>query len=86
MKNESPELPHKMILYHGTNRKISNLKENSFLTNVLTEASAFASIKGGDLIYEFHVNENEVTRDRHTLTREWYFNIIKLKPYKVYYR
>lgn len=69
-----------LILYHGTNRRIANLNVESFLTTKIEEAVFFAENKGGGMVYQFNVKQNEVYRDTGTPQAEWYLSVKKLKP------
>lgn len=69
-----------MILYHGTNRRIKNLRTQSYLTTRFQDAAVFAEIKGGTVVYKFDVKEDEVYRDEFTPQAEWYLSRKKLQP------
>lgn len=69
-----------MILYHGTNRRIKNLREQSYLTTQPQDAAVFAEIKGGTVVYQFEVSEEDVYRDEFTPQAEWYLSRKKLQP------
>lgn len=71
-----------LLLYHGTNRKIVNLKKNSYLTTDFLDACNYASLKEGDIVYVFSVNTTDVIRDIHTLKKQWYISKKQLKPLK----
>ena len=71
-------------LFHGTNRRISNLKVDSFLTSEIQDAVFFAELKGGGMVYEFRVNNEDVFRDSGTPQKDWYFSVKKLKPINVW--
>jgi len=62
----------KMILYHGTNKKLKYLREETFLTINPLEASHFAQIKNGDVVCVVDVVDEEVYRDTGTPQAEWY--------------
>lgn len=69
-----------LVLYHGTNRRIANLNMESFLTTKIEEAVFFAENKGGGMVYQFNVKQDEVYRDIGTPQAEWYLSVKKLKP------
>ena len=72
-----------MTLYHGTNRRIANLKPESYLSADIMDAVFFAENKGGGSVYQFEVNESDVYRDTGTMSKEWYLSCKKSKPVKV---
>lgn len=73
-----------MRLFHGTNRKIINLKIDSFLTADFQDATVFDNIKNGDIVYGFEVNETQVKRDIYTPQAKWYISLGKLKPIRAH--
>ena len=73
-----------LVLYHGTNRKIANLRVESFLSADVQDAVFFAELKNGATVYQFIVNSNDVYRDTGTPQKEWYLSRIKLKPFRIW--
>ena len=73
-----------MRLFHGTNRRIKNLRKESFLTANTGDAVFFAHLKEGGVVYEFEVNENQVYRDLGTMQKEWYLSNVILQPINRY--
>lgn len=73
-----------LVLYHGTNRKIANLRIESFLSADIQDAVFFAELKDGGTVYEFNVNHDDVYRDTGTPQKEWYLSRKKLKPDRVW--
>ena len=75
-----PVVMAKLILYHGSNKLFKYLRPESFLTTDVLQAAHFAQIKGGGIVYQFLVDDDEVYRDDHTPQCEWYLSSKKLKP------
>jgi hypothetical protein len=74
----------RLVLYHGTNRRIANLRCESFLSEDIEDAVFFAQLKNGGTVYQFIVNENDVYRDTGTLQKRWYLSRKKLKPVRAW--
>ncbi len=73
-----------LVLYHGTNRRIANLRCESFLSEDVEDAVFFAQLKDGGIVYQFVVNENDVYRDTGTPQKKWWLSRKKLKPLRVW--
>ena len=73
-----------LVLYHGTNRKIANLRVESFLSADVQDAVFFAELKDGGTVYEFIVNSDDIYIDTGTPQKEWYLSRKKLKPVRVW--
>ena len=73
-----------LVLYHGTNRRIANLRRESFLSEDIEDAIFFAQSKDGGTVYQFIANKNDVYRDTGTPQKQWYLSRKELKPVRAW--
>ena len=72
-----------MKLFHGTNRKIRNLRTESFLSEDIEDAIHYAENKNGCFVYEFDTQEPNIYRDNGS-DKRWWISYNKLNPIKTH--